>query len=277
MSSPEHNGIASLSAKARHDIRSRFAALIGLLDIIADEPGYGTVRKTVLQEKARVELVLEDLLTFIGTIEATTPDSFHKQLSCELTMTAVPALNTLSIRMSQTLTSEPTDGAWVSTLLDEINQVKHWCQPDSNNSDSGRFQTEYKIAAQPTAEPTSTQSRIVVIDDETQNLQLITLYLSKDNYQVSCFDSAEVALSSLTANGCELILLDLNLDGVSGIKVLESLQSRGDTQHIPVVMVTGSEDKDILDDCLRAGARAILTKPFSKKQLQSALKSHLSK
>lgn len=277
MSSPDHNEIASLGAKARHDIRSRFAAVIGLLDIIADEPEYRTVRETVLLEKVRIEAVLNDLLTFIGASEAADAHSFQSQLNSELVLIAVPNLNNLSSRMSQILTPEPGEGAWGITLIDEINQLKNWCHRDAAHSDAKHPLSETKLAIQTTDEQTVAQSRIVVIDDEAHNLQLISLYLTKDNYSVNCFDSAEAALSSLTVNGCELILLDLNLDGISGRQVLETLKSQCDTQHIPVVMVTGSEDRDVLDDCLRAGACAVLTKPFSKKQLQAILKAHLTK
>lgn len=58
-----------------------------------------------------------------------------------------------------------------------------------------------------------------------------------------------------------LIILDLNLPGISGMGVLETIRKNAQTSGIPVVVMTGSEDGDLVDSAYRCGANSYIVKP----------------
>jgi len=73
-----------------------------------------------------------------------------------------------------------------------------------------------------------------------------------------------------TENRPQLVLLDLNLPKVSGIEVLLRIKSDGRTRSIPVVVVTDSQDPQILAECRRLGAESHIVKPIDFQSLGQA-------
>ena len=116
---------------------------------------------------------------------------------------------------------------------------------------------------------------IYVIEDEESISKLICMYLSKSEMETKAFLTAEDALEQLkTSEKPDLIILDLNLPGMSGFDFLEQFRKDYD-KSIPVVIVSARDaDEDIIQG-LGFGADEFVTKPFSPSVLVARVKANL--
>ncbi len=117
--------------------------------------------------------------------------------------------------------------------------------------------------------------RILVVDDSKTHRLLARIVLQEAGYEVleAVDGSTVLALASQETPDC--ILLDLNLPGVSGQDILQSLSDQG--LSIPVVVSSGGVDEETQRECLELGAAAVIDKPDSPQQLADLIKSVLEK
>ena len=117
---------------------------------------------------------------------------------------------------------------------------------------------------------------IYVIEDEESISKLIKLYLTKEGMEAKAFLNAEDALSDLKeGRKPNLIILDLNLPGMSGFEFLEELQKMFN-KDLPSVMILSARDTD--EDIIKGlgyGADEFVTKPFSPGVLMARVKANL--
>jgi len=262
-------------AKLRHDIRSRFTLLIGVLDIMSGDEIWEAKRNEILQEKSSIERCLESILAAVQNL-STTPNEQIEPKALEIVHTiALPCLKRLMLLASTQHSPSSIESEWAETLAQEVEAFSRWCGGSSFIQDAISPQTTNQKLTNSCTNLTSETKLVVVIDDEPHNLEVVRMFLKKEDWQVLTFTSEKEVLHTLHSKNCNLILLDLNLNGVSGIEVLESIRGNSATKDIPVIMVTGSEDADALEACRQAGAASILAKPFGKAQLVELLKSIL--
>jgi len=69
-----------------------------------------------------------------------------------------------------------------------------------------------------------------------------------------------------------LVLLDLNLPGLSGLQVLERLKADGSTKHIPVICLTTTDNPPDIERCYALGANVYITKPIAYEQFAEAIR-----
>ena len=117
---------------------------------------------------------------------------------------------------------------------------------------------------------------IYVIEDEESISKLIKLYLTKEQMEAKTFANAEDTLKELKDGGKpNLIILDLNLPGMSGFDFLEELQKIYN-KELPSVMILSARDTD--EDIIKGlgfGADEFVTKPFSPGVLMARVKANL--
>lgn len=119
------------------------------------------------------------------------------------------------------------------------------------------------------------RTRVLVVDDEPDLLELVHYNLTKAGYDVACVMSGAEALSHARMHTPDLILLDVLLPDVDGLEVCQALRRNPQTGTIPIVMLTArSEDADIVAG-LEIGADDYLTKPFSPRVLLARIKAVL--
>jgi two-component system phosphate regulon response regulator PhoB len=118
---------------------------------------------------------------------------------------------------------------------------------------------------------------LLVVDDEEDIQELLTLNLHREGYDVIATETGEGAIELAQARHPSLIILDLMLPGISGLDVCKILKSRNTTRNIPVIMLTAkSEESDIVAG-LELGADDYMTKPFSSKVLVARIRRLLQK
>ena len=117
----------------------------------------------------------------------------------------------------------------------------------------------------PNKQPES--ARVLVVDDDPQILEIISLMLDSAGYGVLRAASGEECVRIAIAELPEIILLDVQLPGMDGNATAASLAQNVQTRNIPIVMMTGRmEDADRIK-ALKAGAVDFLTKPLSSEEL----------
>lgn len=106
-----------------------------------------------------------------------------------------------------------------------------------------------------------------------ENALVLQSFLVPLGYQVDSVTSGEAALDKVEAAPPDVILLDIAMPGMNGFEVCRRLKQNPDTQHIPVVIVTGMADKETNIEAVKCGADDFLLKPFDRILLEARIKS----
>ena len=110
-------------------------------------------------------------------------------------------------------------------------------------------------------------ARILIVDDELHNRQLLEVMLSPEGFLLQTAASGEEALAMVAQQPPDLILLDVMLPGIDGYQVAEQIKGNVATKNIPVIMVTALDDRNARMLGLRAGAEDFLTTPVDQAEL----------
>ena len=111
-------------------------------------------------------------------------------------------------------------------------------------------------------------SKVMIVDDEPINVKLAQKYLSLGGYRnfVSTHDSRQ-ALALIEAEQPDVLLLDIMMPHVSGLDILGTLRGNPLWTHLPIVILTASNDHDTKRRALELGASDFLNKPVDPSEL----------
>lgn len=118
-------------------------------------------------------------------------------------------------------------------------------------------------------------TRILLVEDERDLLELLKYNLDREGYDVSTAETGEDGLKLVRNQPPDLILLDLMLPSMDGLEVCRSLKARPDTASIPVIMLTAKGEESDIVAGLELGADDYITKPFSPRILMARIKAVL--
>ena len=118
----------------------------------------------------------------------------------------------------------------------------------------------------------TTKQKILIVDDDENIAELLSLYLTKECYETMIVNDGEEALSVFKTFQPNLILLDLMLPGMDGYQVCRELRA---TSQVPIIML--SAKGEIFDKVLglELGADDYMEKPFDSKELVARVKAVL--
>jgi len=116
---------------------------------------------------------------------------------------------------------------------------------------------------------------ILVVEDNERNLKLVRDVLQFAGYRVVAASSAEQGIELALAEPPDLVLMDLQLPGMTGTEALERLRLSPRTSAVPVVAVTAFAMKDDRVQALAAGFDGYLTKPISVPALPGQVRGFL--
>ena len=114
--------------------------------------------------------------------------------------------------------------------------------------------------------------RILVVDDEPQIRRIMRAVLVAKRYDVTEAECGEDALKLISSDKYDLMLLDINMPGITGIEVCREVRTSSD---IPIIMMSAGEENEARS--LDAGANDYLKKPFGVSEIFSCLELHLGK
>ncbi|MCP4614568.1 MAG: response regulator, partial [Planctomycetes bacterium] len=117
---------------------------------------------------------------------------------------------------------------------------------------------------------------ILIVDDDPINLQVLSNHLSLQNYNIEMASNGPEALKMLKGQQkYDLILLDIMMPKMSGYEVTEKLRTRYGQHELPIIFLTAKNQVADLITGFSAGGNDFLTKPISKAELLSRVKTHL--
>jgi DNA-binding response OmpR family regulator len=115
-------------------------------------------------------------------------------------------------------------------------------------------------------------AKILIVDDEQHIIELVTLYLQHEGYQVTGVGNGEAARAQLQTIVFDLVILDLMLPDIDGFTICSEIRSKSD---VPILMLTArKEDVDKIVG-LEIGADDYLTKPFNPRELVARVRAIL--
>jgi two-component system, cell cycle response regulator DivK len=120
-----------------------------------------------------------------------------------------------------------------------------------------------------------TETRILVVEDNERNLKLFRDVLEFAGFQVVTATTAEQGVALAVEEPPDLVLMDLQLPGMSGTEALRRLRGSAITMAVPVVAVTAFAMKDDRARALAAGFDGYLDKPISVRDLAGQVRSFL--
>ncbi len=117
--------------------------------------------------------------------------------------------------------------------------------------------------------------RILVVDDEADNRDLLEVILGWEGYEIVTAQSGAEALELVALHRPDLVLLDIMMPGMNGYQVTNRLKGDPATRGIPVVFFTAMDGRDTRKRALAAGAEDVLIKPMDRREICARLRSIL--
>ena len=115
-------------------------------------------------------------------------------------------------------------------------------------------------------------SRILIVEDEESFSDPLSYLLGKEGFEVEVVDNGLDAITEFDRNGADLVLLDLQLPGLSGTEVCRQLRQRS---SVPVIMLTAKDSEIDKVVGLELGADDYVTKPYSSRELVARVRAVL--
>ena len=124
----------------------------------------------------------------------------------------------------------------------------------------------------------SAEGRLLVVDDDPNNRDVLARTLEKKGYTVSQAADGAEALDALATDGLiETVLLDILMPGMNGWETLQRLKANPALKNLPVIMISGLGETDAVVRCLELGAEDYVQKPFVPTILKARVKASVEK
>jgi two-component system sensor histidine kinase/response regulator len=116
---------------------------------------------------------------------------------------------------------------------------------------------------------------ILMVDDNSKNLQLLGTTLRNEGYLVEFATSGRIALNWINKKNFDLILLDIMMPELSGYEVCEQIRQKPEYEDVPIIFLTAKAEKESIVQGFKLGAQDYITKPFDTAELLARVRTHL--
>ncbi len=130
---------------------------------------------------------------------------------------------------------------------------------------------------QSSADAGGSPRRILIVDDERANRQLLEVMLGAEGYALDTATSGAEALAMVAQRPPDLIVLDIMMPGMNGYQVAAKIKDDPASAHIPIVILSALDDRSSRTHGLSAGAAEFLTKPVNRADLCTRVRSLLQR
>lgn len=253
------------------------------------EKGAITINGEVLEDQVKISIsdtgigIPEDKLqTIFTSFEQAEGDTSRKYGGTGLGLSITKSLVELH-GGSISVTSEVGRGSTFSFILPVADEAVEVAPKPRQEKVAVAVQTEEENGLSLTETPILPQAsdnhniRILVVDDEPVNLQVLTNHLSASNYSLQMATNGQEALEILDKEEkFDLVLLDLMMPKMSGYEVCQKIRQEYLPSELPIIIITAKNQVADLVQGLSYGANDYLAKPFSKNEFLARVKTHLN-
>ena len=122
-----------------------------------------------------------------------------------------------------------------------------------------------------------TRKRVLCIEDNVSNMRLVGRIVEAEKHDFLTAADGAAAISIIRQEHPDLILLDINIPGISGLEIARQLKADETLSSIPIIATTANVLIGDRERCLEAGCDAYLPKPLDVRELQDILRSYLAR
>lgn len=119
-------------------------------------------------------------------------------------------------------------------------------------------------------------SKILVVEDNPDNMKLVTWILEDENYIVTGVNCAEDCLTTMEQEEFDLVLMDISLPGIDGKEATRRLRAQERFQALPIIALTAHAIKGEDEEILASGVTDLITKPLDEEVLLERLRKLLN-
>lgn len=121
------------------------------------------------------------------------------------------------------------------------------------------------------------QSRVLIVDDELANIQVVRGYLELEGYQhIQATEFAPDALQLIGQFRPDLVLLDIHMPDISGLEILKAVRADSELSTTPIVILTATSTNETKLEALQLGATDLLSKPVHREELLARIRNVLT-
>jgi adenylate cyclase len=294
----------ALTAFLRQEVQAPAIAVTDFLDMIIEDArtaqpesmlaDLNRMRSASVQLNAFVKSLIQDSCADRQTSE--TPEAFHRRLRHDLRnpLNAIKGYSELLIEDMDADHSQPLRLDLIKLkesadqLLGQIDAMAALAGREEGASQVDGSRTlkldlvaDVLRAVEPLpaggASESEQSSRILVVDDNASNRDVLERRLVREGHQVVTAANGAAALELVGSETFDLVLLDLIMPEMSGFEVLRRLKAAQHSGDIPVIVISALDELDSVVRCIEAGAEDYLTKPFNPILLRARVGASLEK
>ncbi len=118
-------------------------------------------------------------------------------------------------------------------------------------------------------------SKLLIVDDNPKNIQVLSGFLSENGYEFEYSINGAEALTWVDAEDFDLILLDIMMPEMDGFEVCEKIKSYTKNKDLPIIFLTAKTDIESISKAFSIGGVDYLTKPFNSQELIARVNTHI--
>ena len=257
------------AADLRHRLRTPLNHIIGYSEMLLEDSPPETAAARLRAAIAEAKSMLETIQLRLGNEQGIASPATAFELRSELAG-RIEKIRGLARELRSLLAPEASsDLARIEAAASELAQFSP-LQPTSPAAPSVRW-GEMTSAAQ------TAPGRILVVDDNEANRDMLRRQLEKQQHEVSTAADGFAALARMRYTRFDIVLLDLMMPGMNGFEVLQTVKRDPAMSRTAVILVSALDEMDAVAHSIEAGAEDYLFKPVNPTLLRARIQSTLEK
>jgi CheY-like chemotaxis protein len=264
----------------RHDVRTLIGQICGYCELMleeAEQRGWGDIAPDLLA----IQSSGKELLARAGDLRASTPYVFVAELGqplVDLLTHAEGAHSRLSamgadVSLADVQRIQEAGRQLLGLVTGALGPASAGAQP----ADAFATSSTRAFAPGRPADATVQPGRLLVVDDDSYNRDLLRRRLERLGCSVAVAKHGRQALEMLGASQFDLVLLDIVMPEMDGYETLGRLKTDPTLQHVPVIVLSAVDDLDSAVRCIELGAEDFLPKPSNPSLLRARVETCLEK